>query len=102
MTNNSEAFEKLDRLKAMAKSKPGTSGFSRADLAAIQMAVDVLEFIVDADRLHDGDLEMFDVESDETPKMLCVGGSEEYYGETCFECFIRGAFVLREVGETST
>ena len=99
---NSEAFKNLNRLKAMAKKKPGTSGFSRENLAAIQMAVNVLEFIVDADRCHSGDLEMHDVDSEETPKMLCVGGSEEYYGETCFECFINGAEFLAEIGGTST
>jgi hypothetical protein len=100
--SNSEALKNLDRLKAMAKKKPGTSGFSRENLAAIQMAVDVLELIIDADRCHSGDLEMHDVDSEETPKMLCVGGSEEYYGETCFECFINGAAILAEVSGTST
>jgi hypothetical protein len=33
---------KILRLHQMAKSRPGTSGFSRDDLAAIQMAVIVL------------------------------------------------------------
>lgn len=97
-----EAIKNLDRLKAMAKKKPGTSGFSREDLAAIKMAVDVLELLVDADRCHNGDLEMHDVDSNETPKMLCVGGSEEYYGETCFDCFVHGAVLLSEVRGTST
>jgi hypothetical protein len=34
--------DQLLRLQQMAKSRPGTSGFSRDDLAAIQMAVIVL------------------------------------------------------------
>jgi hypothetical protein len=96
--NNLAAFEKLDRLRAMAKSKPGTSGFSGADLAAIQMAVDVLDFIVDADRNHNGDLVVCDVDCDKTPKMLGVGSSAEYYGETAFECFIRGAYEVKQKG----
>ena len=100
--DQSEALENLDRLKAMAKKKPGTSGFSRENLAAIQMAVDVLELIIDADRCHSGDLETYNINSDETPKMLCVGGSEEYYGKTCFECFINAATILAEVSGTST
>ena len=96
---NSDAFEKLDKLRAMAKKRPGTSGFSRAELSAIQLAVDVLEFLIDTDRMHNGDLEMYDIESDETPKMLCVGGSEEYYGETCFECFVKAAAVQTETNK---
>lgn len=107
---NSLAFDRLERLRAMAKSRPGTPGFSRKDLEAIQMAVDVLELLVDTDRRHNGDLEMYDVDvldaygnvdSGIEPKMLCVGGSDEHYGETCFECFVKGAEALRQLKSTS-
>lgn len=95
--NGVAAFENLHILRKMAKSRPGTSGFSRSDLAAIQMAVDILELLVDADRRHNGDLEMHYVDDKETPKMLCIGGVDEHYGETCFECFAKAAKALHDL-----
>ena len=98
---NSLAFDRLDRLRAMAEDNGGTWDLSPNDKAAIQLAVDVLELLVDADRRHNGDLEMYDVDDKETPKMLCVGGNDEHYGETCFECFVKGAIALRQLKSTS-
>ena len=98
---NFAAFDNLDRLRAMARSKAGTSGFSKLDLLALQMAVDICDLLIDADRHHNGDLEMHDVDDEETPKMLCIGGDDEHYGETCFECFVKGAEALRQLKSTS-
>ena len=95
--SNQAAFDRLDRLRAMSKKKPGTSGFSRAEIEAIQMAVDILDLLVDVDRSHGGDLEMYDVDDKDTPKMLCIGGSDEHYGETCFECFVNAAKALERL-----
>lgn len=39
--------EQIKRLRKMAASKPGTSGFSRDDLAALKMAVKTLDSIAD-------------------------------------------------------
>jgi len=94
MGNSNVAFDKLFRLREMTYKRPGTSGFSRSDIEAIQMAVDVLDLLVDIDRNHNGDLEMFDVDDEESPKMLCIGGHDEHYGETCFECFVKAAKAL--------
>ena len=41
--SNEAAFDRLARLRAMSKKKPGTSGFSRAEIEAIQMAVDICD-----------------------------------------------------------
>lgn len=98
---NNEALAKLDRLRDMAKKRAGTSGFSRLDLAALQMAVDVLELIVDADRSHGGDMETHDIDSKSSPKVLCVGMTDEYYGETAFECFVEGGESLRKFRASS-
>jgi hypothetical protein len=98
---NFAAFDNLDRLRTMAKSKAGTSGFSKLDLLALQMAVGICELLIDADRRHNGDLEMHDVDDQEKPKMLCVGGREEHYGGTCFDCFVKGAEALRQLKSTS-
>ena len=102
MAFNGDAFDKLDRLRAMTAKWQQTWDLSPKDVAAIQMAVDVLELLVHADRSHNGDLEMYDVDSVETPKMLCVGSEDEHYGETAFECFVNGAEALRLLNASST
>jgi hypothetical protein len=102
MAFNGDAFDKLDRLRAMTAKGQQTWDLSPKDVAAIQMAVDVLELLVHADRSHNGDLEMYDVDDAETPKMLCVGSSDEHYGETAFECFVKGAESLRLLNASST
>lgn len=89
------AFDKLDRLRGMVTKGQQTWDLSQKDVEAIQMAVDVLELLIHADRQHDGDLEMYDVNDEKTPKMLCIGSSDEHYGETAFECFVAGGAALR-------
>lgn len=89
-------FDNLDRLRAMAAKDQQTWDLSPNDVLAIDMAVGILELIVHADREHNGDLEMYDVDDDETPKMLSVGMRHEFYGETAFECFAKGAEQLRK------
>lgn len=99
------AFAHLDELRSMAKMRPGTSGFSRSQLAAIKMAVEIIELIVLADREHNGDLEMHDVDvldehgnidSGIEPKMLCVGGVNEFYGSTALDCFLKASREMRK------
>jgi len=86
-----DAFDKLDRLRAMTAPRQQTWDLSPKDVAAIQMAVDILELIEKADRLHEGDLETFDADSDGEPKMLLIGADNEFYGESTFECFVKAS-----------
>ena len=95
-----EASSKLDRLRGMVTKGQQTWDLSPKDVQAIQMAVDVLELLVHAARQHAGHLEMYDVDNEETPKMLCVGMSDEHYGETAFECFISAGAALRVLKAT--
>ena len=90
-----DSFDKLDRMRAMVRKGQQTWDLSPKDVQAIQMAVDVLELLVHADREHSGHLEMYDVDNAETPKMLCIGMSDEHYGETAFECFVLAGAALR-------
>ena len=92
-----DSFDRLDRLRAMVTKGQQTWDLSPKDVQAIQMAVDVLELLVHADRQHDGHLEMYDVDDQETPKMLCVGADDEHYGETAFECFVSAGAALRSL-----
>lgn len=91
----SEAFERLERLRAMIQPGQQTWDLSERDVQAIRMAVGVIEVIIDADRNHEGHLETYDVDSVENPKMLQVGRSE-FYGETAFECFLRAWFEVKQ------
>lgn len=47
--------QQIERLRKMAASKPGTSGFSREDLAALKMAVKTLDSIADVVVVTDDD-----------------------------------------------
>jgi len=93
--SNQAAFDRLDRLRKMSQERPGTSGFSRYDIEAIQMAVDVLDLLVYADRSHEGNLIMLHTADSAKPKTLVIGRNEKHYGETCFECFVKAARTLQ-------
>ncbi len=85
----------------MAQKQGGTSGFSKLDLLAIQMAVDICELLIDADRRHNGDLEMYDVDDEETPKMLCVVATLSTMVSRVLNVLLKGAEALRRVSLTS-
>ena len=95
--SNQAAFDRLDRLRKMSQERPGTSGYSRADLEAIQMAVDVLDLLVYTDRSHEGNLIMLHTADSTKPKTLVIGRNEKHYGETCFECFVKAAKNLQNL-----
>lgn len=95
-----DSFDKLSRLEAMVSKNQQTWDLSTNDVSAIQMAVDVLNLLIHADREHAGHLEMYDVDDKETPKMLCIGASDEHYGETAFECFVSAGASLRVLNAT--
>ena len=92
-----EASSKFDRLRAMVTKGQQTWDLSPKDVQAIQMAVDVLELLVPAVRPHQAHLDIYDVDDQETPKMLCVGADDEHYGETAFECFVSAGAALRSL-----
>ena len=81
--------ERLSRLRAMVADNQQTWDLSQKDTEAIQMAVDVLDLLSMVDMNFNGYLEMYDVDDDETPRLLGTGDAEEYYGETTLECFVK-------------
>lgn len=92
-SNNEKAYgEKLDRLRAMVAEGQQTWDLNEKDVAAIKFAVEVLEVISNADEFHDGDIETYDLESDKSPKLLCIGmGEYEFQGRSALDCFVEAS-----------
>lgn len=97
--NTADALEKLETLRFLAEGQLVDSQLTKEHLAAIRLAVDILDVIVHVDHTDNSQLTTMIMGAAGGTHVVLQAGPrfcDRYSGDTAFECFVNAGEILRK------